>query len=109
MDYKLVKNIYDIPGIEELMNEVFEFGSYSLSDNIRSYSANIHDIYENQVIEVCIISEENEVLASETLTDLTTQENISYFSMAWYKLEYNELDHLPLSTRLRGYQWNKNN
>ena len=98
-----VKNIYDIPGIEDLIDEVFEFGSYTLSDNIRSYSIQEDDL----AVEICIVSDENEILADEILKDLTTQENISYFSMSWYKLEFNELDHLPTSTRLKGYYWNK--
>jgi len=98
-----VKNIHDIPNIEHLLNESFEFGSYSISDQIRSYKLEKDSI----CIEVCIISNENEILREELLSDLITQQDMFYFDITWYKSWY-EMDNL-VTDRIKSYQWNKNN
>jgi hypothetical protein len=77
---KQVENIYDIPRIEEYHDEVFNFSCYSIGDEIRTYQYANGDL----MIEVCIISNENEIMDKEKLSDLITQEGIKYFSLMMY-------------------------
>jgi hypothetical protein len=97
---KKVKSVNDIPNIEHLLNKEFSFGSYVFSDSIRSYYL---DIEENKTIQVILISDENEMLSKELLSDLITQENLFYFEWSIFK-HYPVTDDLE---RVERYQWNK--
>jgi hypothetical protein len=87
-----VKEIYQIPEIENFLNIEFSFGSYDLDSNIRTYSLDNENSYS---IEISIISDESTIFDKEQLSDLITQENIQYFSFSTYLIidtdEYEKL------------------
>jgi hypothetical protein len=105
-----VKEIYQIPEIENFLNIEFSFGSYDLDSNIRTYSLHDFQSYDldslnsrtfsldnekSYSIEISIISDESTIFNKEQLSDLITQENIQYFSFSTYLIidtdEYEKL------------------
>ena len=107
---KQVKQIYDIPGIENMLDYVFKFGSYDINDRIKSYTykkgypISLTEDLED-VIEICIISDESTILSEEYLKDLITEHNIYFLSMNWYKYILDEDDQYTNYELKKGYYY----
>jgi hypothetical protein len=81
-----VQEIYQIDGIENLLDYEFSFVFYDFVSNIKTYE------YRTQIkiIEVNMICNERIILSHLLLSDLITQENILFFSVNEYEYELNE-------------------
>jgi hypothetical protein len=80
MENKDVKEIQDIPNIENYLGYGFKFGTYSKDSEIASYSIE-NGIFD---IEICVISDQNE-LFSDLFDNIITQENIQFLSFGIWK------------------------
>ena len=81
-----VQEIYQIDGIENLLDYEFSFVFYDFVSNIKTYEYRT----QNKIIEVNMICNERIILSHLLLSDLITQENILFFSMNEYEYELNE-------------------
>lgn len=75
-----VKEIHDIPSIEDYLDIKFVFNCYSFGDSIRCYTKQFGDV----AIHIEIISEETEMMDFELLSDLITQKNTHYFALSFW-------------------------
>jgi hypothetical protein len=91
-----VQEIYQIDGIENLLDYEFSFVFYDFVSNIKTYEYRTQNkIIEvnmicNEIIEVNMICNERIILSHLLLSDLITQENILFFSVNEYEYELNE-------------------
>ena len=81
-----VHEIYQIDGIENLLDYEFSFVFYDFVSNIKTYEYRT----QNKIIEVNMICNERIILSHLLLSDLITQENILFFSLNEYEYELNE-------------------
>jgi len=81
-----VQEIYQIDGIENLLDYEFSFVFYDFVSNIKTYEYRT----QNKIIEVNMICNERIILSHLLLSDLITQENILFFSLNNYEYELNE-------------------
>ena len=81
-----VHEIYQIDGIENLLDYEFSFVFYDFVSNIKTYEYRT----QNKIIEVNMICNERIMLSHLLLSDLITQENILFFSLNEYEYELNE-------------------
>ena len=81
-----VQEIYQIDGIENLLDYEFSFVFYDFVSNIKTYEYRT----QNKIIEVNMICNERIILSHLLLSDLITQENIQFFSVNEYEYELNE-------------------
>ena len=81
-----VQEIYQIDGIENLLDYEFGFVFYDFVSNIKTYEYRT----QNKIIEVNMICNERIILSHLLLSDLITQENILFFSLNEYEYELNE-------------------
>jgi hypothetical protein len=81
-----VQEIYQIDGIENLLDYEFSFLFYDFVSNIKTYEYRT----QNKIIEVNMICNERIILSHLLLSDLITQENILFFSVNEYEYELNE-------------------
>jgi|3_EtaG_2_1085321.scaffolds.fasta_scaffold157244_1 hypothetical protein len=81
-----VQEIYQIDGIENLLDYEFSFVFYDFVSNIKTYEYRT----QNKIIEVNMICSERIILSHLLLSDLITQENILFFSVNEYEYELNE-------------------
>jgi hypothetical protein len=81
-----VQEIYQIDGIENLLDYEFSFVFYDFVSNIKTYEYRT----QNKIIEVNMICNERIILSHLLLSDLITQENILFFSVNEYEYELNE-------------------
>jgi hypothetical protein len=81
-----VQEIYQIDGIENLLDYEFSFVFYDFVSNIKTYEYRT----QNKIIEVNMICNERIILSHLLLSDLITQENILFFSVNEYQYELNE-------------------
>ena len=81
-----VQEIYQIDGIENLLDYEFSFVFYDFVSNIKTYEYRT----QNKIIEVNMICNERIILSHLLLSDLITQENILFFSLNEYEYELNE-------------------
>jgi len=81
-----VQEIYQIDGIENLLDYEFSFVFYDFVSNIKTYEYR----NQNKIIEVNMICSERIILSHLLLSDLITQENILFFSVNEYEYELNE-------------------
>ena len=81
-----VQEIYQIDGIENLLDYEFSFVFYDFVSNIKTYEYRT----QNKIIEVNMICNERIILSHLLLSDLITQENILFFSVNDYEYELNE-------------------
>ena len=76
-----VQEIYQIDGIENLLDYEFSFVFYDFVSNIKTYEYRT----QNKIIEVNMICSERIILSHLLLSDLITQENILFFSVNEYE------------------------
>jgi len=81
-----VQEIYQIDGIENLLDYEFSFVFYDFVSNTKTYEYRT----QNKIIEVNMICNERIILSHLLLSDLITQENILFFSVNEYEYELNE-------------------
>ena len=81
-----VQEIYQIDGIENLLDYEFSFVFYDFVSNIKTYEYRT----QNKIMEVNMICNERIILSHLLLSDLITQENILFFSVNEYEYELNE-------------------
>ena len=81
-----VHEIYQVSGIENLLDYEFSFVFYDFVSNIKTYEYRT----QNKIIEVNMICNERIMLSHLLLSDLITQENILFFSLNEYEYELNE-------------------
>ena len=81
-----VQQIYQIDGIENLLDYEFSFVFYDFVSNIKTYEYRT----QNKIIEVNMICNERIILSHLLLSDLITQDNILFFSVNEYEYELNE-------------------
>ena len=81
-----VQEIYQIDGIENLLDYEFSFVFYDFVSNIKTYEYRT----QNKIIEVNMICNERIILSHLLLSDLITQENILFFSVNEYEYELDE-------------------
>jgi len=81
-----VQEIYQIDGIENLLDYEFSFVFYDFVSNIKTYEYRT----QNKIIEVNMICNERIILSHLLLSDLITQDNILFFSVNEYEYELNE-------------------
>lgn len=81
-----VQEIYQIDGIENLLDYEFSFVFYDFVSNIKTYEYRT----QNKIIEVNMICNERIILSHLLLSDLITQESILFFSVNEYEYELNE-------------------
>ena len=74
-----VKEINDIPHIQDYYDLAFTLMWYSKEDDVQYY---VTQISENVYIEVYIISKEGVFCSGDSLHDLANQPNIVYFEFA---------------------------
>ena len=81
-----VQEIYQIDGIENLLDYEFSFVFYDFVSNIKTYEYRT----QNKIMEVNMICNERIILSHLLLSDLITQESILFFSVNEYEYELNE-------------------
>jgi len=81
-----VKEIRDIPEIENYLDKVFKLALYEVEDKIEIYNL---DIGDNMHISIDLNSDETVIDGEIELVNLITRENIHYFS---YTVILNETD-----------------
>jgi len=81
-----VQEIYQIDGIENLLDYEFSFVFYDFVSNIKTYEYRT----QNKIIEVNMICNERIILSHLLLSDLITQDNILFFSVNEYEYELDE-------------------
>ena len=86
IETKQVQEIYQIDGIEYLLDYEFSFIFYDFVSNIKTYEYRT----QNKITEVNMICSERIILSHLLLSDLITQENILFFSVNEYEYELNE-------------------
>ncbi len=86
IETKQVQEIYQIDGIEYLLDYEFSFIFYDFVSNIKTYEYRT----QNKITEVNMICNERIILSHLLLSDLITQENILFFSVNEYEYELNE-------------------
>jgi len=85
MDYKDVKQILDIPNIENYLRTVFELDLYEVGDRTIIYKVKLPNRHS---IVIDLNSDETLILGSQDLAEILTHYDISFFD--WK--EYNDLD-----------------
>jgi|18_taG_2_1085343.scaffolds.fasta_scaffold77451_2 hypothetical protein len=81
-----VREIRDIPKIENYLDKVFKLALYEVGDRIEIYNL---DIGDNMHISIDLHSDETVIDGEIELVDLITRENIHYLS---YAVILNETD-----------------
>jgi len=81
-----VREIRDIPNIENYFDKVFNLNLYDRSDNIQVYRLDLDD---NKSILIDIIEDEKLIEGSSELVDIITRENITFLG---YSIVQNETD-----------------
>lgn len=79
IEAKDVKNILDIPNIEDWLTESFELVFYDVGDKTQYYEVEL-PIEDQTFVRIDVISDESLINGVCELADILAQDNIHYFS-----------------------------